>query len=397
VVPAGLTRRFNAEFKLRTPMDSYQNCLTNAAQQFIVRRNGRTDIKAGFHWYGTWGRDTFMALPGLLLSTGDHLTAGEVIDSMVSRMKNGMFPTTLTRQESSMYAVDAPLWFIWSLQQYQKYEPSVPVWKTYGKAIKSVLSVYREGTSGFIRMLDNGLIYAARDGYALTWMDSVIGEDQPVTRRPGCPVEVNALWYNAVVQSLEWAAESDSAFTGKWMHLPEQIRNSFIDTFWSEELGYLADYTDGDTRDFSVRPNQVIAVSVDHSPLGIEQKKLVLDKVESELLTPKGLRSLSPKNENYKGTCEGNQETRYRAYHQGTAWPWLLEHFARGYLDVHKKSGQTLVKRLYHGFEDALLVRAIGSISQAYDGNPPHEPRGAISHATSVASLLRIGEMIDQF
>ncbi|RPI41236.1 MAG: amylo-alpha-1,6-glucosidase, partial [Bacteroidetes bacterium] len=341
-------------------------------------------------------RDTFMALPGLLLSTGDLDTAREVIDSMVARMENGLFPTTLTRSESSMYAADAPLWFIWSLQQFQKYDPSVPIWKTYGGAVKSVLGVYREGTSGFIRMLDNGLIHASREGLALTWMDSVVG-DQPVTRRQGCPVEINALWYNAVVQSLEWADGNDPAFTRSWSDLPEQIRNSCIENFWSEDRGYLADYTDGDFRDFSVRPNQVIAVSVDHSPLGIEQKKSVLDIAESELLTPKGMRSLSPKNENYRGTCEGDQEKRYRAYHQGTAWPWLLEHFVKGYLDVHKKSGHTLVKRLYHGFEDALTVKAIGSISQAYDGNPPHEPRGAISHATSVAALLRIGEMIDEF
>lgn len=396
VAPAGLTRRFNEEYKLRIPMDSYRNCLRNAAQQFIVRRNNNTEIKAGFHWYGTWGRDTFMALPGLLLTSGDLVTAREVIDSMVARMKNGLFPTTVTRNEPALQAADAPLWFIWSLQQYQKYDPAVPIWKAYGKAVKSVLEAYRNGASGFIRMLDNGLIHASYEGHALTWMDCVIGSE-PVTRRAGCPVEINALWYNAIVQSLQWAGKSDRKFTDAWKHLPELVRSSFNETFWSEEKGYLADFADGDSRDFSVRPNQVMAVSVDHSPLEIEQKKSILDVAESELLTPKGLRSLSPKDERYKGVCEGSQETRYRAYHQGTAWPWLLEHFVRGYLDVHKKSGQTLVKRLYHGFEDALLVRAIGSISQAYDGNPPHEPRGAISHATSVASLLRIGEMIDQF
>jgi predicted glycogen debranching enzyme len=244
-------------------------------------------------------------------------------------------------------------------------------------------------------MLENGLIQASEEGKALTWMDAVV-DGQPVTQRAGLPVEVNALWYNAVLQALEWG-EGDKRFIASWKHLPELILNSFPEVFWSDERGYLADYVEGPTKDFSVRPNQVIAVSLEHTPISIDKRKSILDVLESELLTSRGLRSLSPKNELYKGVCEGNQEIRYRAFHQGTAWPWLLEHFVKGYLDVHKKSGHTLVKRLYHGFEEALSIRGIGSISQAYDGNPPHEPRGAVSYATSVAALLRIGEMIDSF
>ena len=154
---------------------------------------------------------------------------------------------------------------------------------------------------------------------------------------------------------------------------------------------------DGSFRDFSVRPSQVIAVAVDHSPLAKEMKKSILDVVEGELLTIRGLRSLSPKNEAYKGVYEGDQTKRDKAYHQGTVWPWLLEHFAKGYLDVHKKSGQNLIKRIYEGFEENLAIRGIGSISEVYDGNPPHTPRGAISQATGVAALLRIGEMIEGF
>ena len=207
-------------------------------------------------------------------------------------------------------------------------------------------------------------------------------------------MEVNALWYNGVCQALEWAAGKDAKFTDAWQKLPEMIRNSFLGSFWNQEKGYLADYIDGDFKDFSVRPSQVIAVAVDFSPLETEMKKSILDVIESELLTTRGLRSLSPKNEAYKGVYEGDQMKRDRAYHQGTVWPWLLEHFSKGYLDVHRKSGVSLIKRLYEGFEEELSRRGIGSVSEIYDGNPPHEPRGAISQATGVAALLRMSDMI---
>jgi len=210
-------------------------------------------------------------------------------------------------------------------------------------------------------------------------------------------VEINALWYNAICQALSWAEERDPQFVESWKEMPERIRGSFVDQFWDGDLGYLADYVHLDVRDFSVRPNQVIATSLDYSPITDEMKNAVLERVESELLTPRGLRTLSPKNEHYKGVYEGDQETRDRAYHQGTVWPWLLEHFARGYLDVHKRTGLTLLRRLYDGFEEDMNVAGIGTVSEIYDGNPPHEPRGAISQAWSVAAVLRIGEMIEMY
>jgi predicted glycogen debranching enzyme len=396
VIPGGLKRKFTTEHGLRLSKDSMKNCLLNAAQQFIVRKSGSTEIKAGFPWFGTWGRDTFMALPGLTLTTGDHSTAQEVINAMLKRMNNGLFPNTLIKGKPAFNSADAPLWFIWSLQQYATYDPGFDIWKNYGKAIKSVLETYRDGACGMIHMMDNGLIYAAQEGSPLTWMDGVI-DGNPVTPRPGSPVEVNALWYNAVCQALDWSEHREKKFYKSWSHLPGLIQESFVQQFWSEEKGYLADYVDGSFKDFSVRPSQVIAVAVDHSPLANEMKKSILDVVEGELLTIRGLRSLSPKNEAYKGVYEGDQTKRDKAYHQGTVWPWLLEHFAKGYLDVHKKSGQNLIKRIYEGFEENLAIRGIGSISEVYDGNPPHTPRGAISQATGVAALLRIGEMIEGF
>ena len=396
VNPAGLKRKFTTEINTRIPKDSYKNCLLNAAQQFVVRKKNSTEIKAGFPWFGTWGRDTFMALPGLLLTTGDLETAFEVIDSMVVRMKKGLFPNTMIKGKPAFNSVDAPLWFIRAIQVLETYAPDFDVWKQYGKVIKSILEAYRNGTTGIVQLMENGLLYAAHPGKALTWMDAVVN-GEPVTPRPGSPVEVNALWYNAVCQSLEWTEKKDKKFYDAWSHLPELMAVSFAENFWDEEKGYLADYVDGSFRDFTVRPSQVIAVSVRYSPLTMEMKKSILDVVQSELLTPRGLRSLSPKNELYKGVYEGTQETRDRAYHQGTVWPWLLEHFAKGYLRVHKKSGQHLIKRIYEGFEDDLSIRGLGSISEIYDGNPPHIGRGSISQATGVAALLRIGEMIEGF
>ena len=394
--PGGLKKKFTSEMNLRIPKDSLKACLLNAAQQFIVRKKDSTEIKAGFPWFGTWGRDTFMALPGLTLTTGDLQTALNVIDSMVVKMKHGLFPNTAIHGKPAFNSSDAPLWFIRALQEYVKYDPEFDIWKKYGKAIKEVLETYRSGEAGIVRMLDNGLIHSKEEGKPLTWMDSVI-DGHLVTPRPGLVVEVNALWYNAVCQALKWSEKRDRAFFKSWSHLPELIRDSFVEHFWSSEEEYLADYVDGDVKDFSVRPSQVIAVSVDFSPLTAEMKKSILDVVESELLTPRGLRSLSPKNEAYKGVYEGDQVKRNTAYHQGTVWPWFLEHYAKAVLDVHKNSGKGRVKKIFEGFEEEMNRRGIGSISEIYDGNPPHIGRGAISQATGVAALLRISEMIEGF
>ncbi len=394
--PGGLKEKYNSELKIRISKDSLQDCLLNAAQQFIVRKKESTEIKAGFPWSGTWGRDTFMALPGLCLSTGDLPTAMEVIDSMVARMKNGLFPNTDIKGKPAFNSSDAPLWFIWALQQYEKYDPEFDIWKKFGKAIKEVLETFRQGRSGIIRMEENGLIHADDGENPLTWMDAIV-DGRLVTPRPGLVVEVNALWYNAVCQALQWAKQRDRTFYKSWSPLPELIQQSFVDQFWSEDKGYLADYVSGDYKDFSVRPSQLIAVSVDHSPLNSEMKNSILDVAKSELLTPRGLRSLSPKNEAYKGVCEGNQDQRRRAYHQGTVWPWFLEHYAKGLLDVHKKTGLSQVKKIFDGFEEEMSVRGIGSISEIYDGNPPHYGKGAISQATGVAALLRINEMIETY
>jgi predicted glycogen debranching enzyme len=395
--PTSFKTKYTKEVAGRIPRNSFKNCLLNSAEQFIVKKEKGTEIIAGYPWFGSWGRDTFISLPGLTLPSGNTKLAKEVIDTMILKMKGGLFPNMGEDDNPAFNSVDAPMWFIWSLQQYEKYDTDINIWKSYGKTVKDILQAFRDGTTFNIRMLENGLIYAGEEGKALTWMDAV-NSTGPVTPRMGTPVEINALWYNNVSVALKWAEESkDSKFVKEWKDLPGLTADSFIKEFWSEEKGYLADVVNNSMPDFAVRPNQVIAAALEYTPLSKEMRKGLLDVVKSELLTPKGLRTLSPKNPQYQGVYEGDQNTRDAAYHQGTVWPWLLEHFVKAYMDVHKNSGISLARQIYRGFEEEMTIYGIGSIAEIYDGDPPHAPRGAISQAWSVAALLRIDEMIEKY
>ncbi len=393
-----LKRKFANEIEKRIPRNDFKNCLINSAQQFIVKREKKTEIIAGFHWFGSWGRDTFIALPGLTLSIGDIKTCKAVLDTMVTKLADGLFPNTESNDESAYNSVDAPLWFFWAVQQYAKHINShAPVWATYGKPMISILDAYRKGTLFDIKMQEDGLIYAGGKGNALTWMDAVVN-GKPVTPRVGAVVEINALWYNALMFSLELAEKTDDKkFINKWGKLPALVKESFIQNFWDRSKGYLADCIDKNSKDWSIRPNQVIATSLEYSPVDNEMKTSILNIVERYLLTPRGLRTLSPKDKNYIGIYEGKQEQRDLAYHQGTVWPWLLEHFSEGYLNLYKECGLIKIKKIIRDFEPAMNEHGIGTISEIYDGDPPHYPKGAISQAWSVAALLRIIDKVENF
>jgi predicted glycogen debranching enzyme len=389
--PEHLKRKYTLELGKRIPRDSFKHCLINAAQQFFIKRNKKTEVIAGFPWFGCWGRDTFIALPGLTLAIGDVATCKDVLDTQVAKLKNGLFPNMGNEDSPAFNSVDAPLWFFWSVQQYTKVIKSyTAIWRSYGKAMKSILEAFRYGTAFNIAMHENGLIYAGEPGKALTWMDAVVN-GKPVTPRIGFPVEINALWYNAVMFSLELARRAkDEEFVREWESLPALIKESFLNKFWDSKKGYLADVTDYKNTDWSIRPNQVIAVSMEYSMLSPDMKMGVLTVVERDLLTPRGLRTLSPTNEKYQGIYKGTQEQRDLAYHQGTVWPWLLEHFCEGYMNLHKESGLGFLKQLIDGFEPVMTELGIGTISEIFDGDPPHRARGAISQAWSVAALLRM-------
>lgn len=393
-----LKKLFSTEIKKRIPRDSFYNNLVNSAHQFIVRREKKTKVVAGFPWFGPWGRDTFIALPGLTLAIDDPKTCKAVIDTMLSELHGPLFPNVGEGNNAAYNSADAPLWFFWSLQQYAEYTNTKDqIWKEYGRKMQMILDGYSKGTLYNMKMLDNGLIYAGEHGKAVTWMDAIVN-GKPVTPRIGMPVELSALWYNAVMFSLEVARMAGAQyFINEWQPIADIIPESFKNTFWCKDRGYLADYVDGDFKDWSVRPNMVFATSLPYVPLSEKIRQLILDKIHQELLTPRGLRTLSPKNPAYKGFYYGDQAERDNAYHQGTVWPWLLGHYAEGFLKIHGKGGLSYIQCLYDGFDTAMKEHCIGTISEVYDGDPPHKPGGAISQAWSVAEILRIKRLLQKY
>jgi predicted glycogen debranching enzyme len=394
---------FREELARRSAKNDFLSCLRHSARQFISRREDRTEVIAGWPWFGRWGRDTFIALPGITLTRGDVQACVDVIDTMTREMRDGLFPN----MGEAYNSVDAPLWFFWTLGQLAGHVGDERVWNDYGGRMKDILRAYRRGIGGVISVHDNGLVWAGGPGLALTWMDAVV-DGVPVTPRTGYQVEINALWYNAVCYTLELAAKyGDAAFVEEWADMPELIKCSFVEMFWAPDKGYLADFVNPGApesekinergQNVYVRPNQVIACSLGHKMLSEEQQLSVLDAIKRHLLTTKGLRTLSPQNPLYQGRYEGDQPTRDRAYHQGTVWPWLLEHYVRARFDVQGAKFLERAEEILAGFEEDLDSYGIGSIPEIYDGDPPHTQRGAISQAWSVGAVLRINEMIEKY
>lgn len=392
VEQAGITQQFEAEIARRSYKIDFLSCLRHSARQFISRRCDRTEVVAGYPWFGRWGRDTFISLPGITLTHGGVESCREVIDTMTRQMEDGLFPN----MGSAYNSVDAPLWFFWTLQQFAKHVGDEEIWRNYGRHMKDVLFAYRKGMK-YIEVHENGLVWASHPDYAMTWMDAVV-DGRPVTGRDGYQVEINALWYNAICYSLELAGKfRDRHFTDEWKRMPQLIKASFLDTFWLPDRRYLADYANRKQVNDFVRPNQVIACALDHLMLSPEQVIGILKTVRRELLTPKGLRTLSPRNPLYEGRYGGDQPTRDRQYHQGTVWPWLLEHYAVACFNVYGAAFLPLAEEILTGFEEDINSYGIGSICEIYDGDPPHEQRGAISQAWSVGAVLRIEEMIREY
>ncbi|MDZ7635610.1 MAG: amylo-alpha-1,6-glucosidase [Bacteroidales bacterium] len=392
--PAGFKTKFTRTVKSKIPRSDFGNSLRNAAQQFIEKRGDDTNIIAGYPWFGSWGRDTFISLPGLALARTSEDLYAAVLDTQVRRMKGGLFPNMGDNDNPAFNSVDAPLWFFQAVYSYGL--EAKEAWKRYGDAMTAVLNAYRSGTSFGIHMRENGLIYSGAPGKALTWMDAVVN-GVPVTPRNGYAVEINALWYNAVCFALDCARGAQNrTFVKEWEKLPDLIGKSFIETFWDEELGYLADYVnDEEERNMQVRPNMIIATSLPYTMLTKEQMKSLLDIANRVLVTPRGLRTLSPAEEGYCGIYCGTQEVRDKAYHQGTVWPWLAGPFCEGWLRVYGEGGASKVRKLIMGFEETLTEAGISTISEIYDGDPPHTPRGAISQAWSVGEVLRIFTLLE--
>jgi len=393
-----LNERFENETKDRIPRNSFENCLENSAQQFFVKKDNKMYVIAGFPWFGPWSRDTFIALPGLTLPFKDFKTCKAVLDTMTEEAQGALFKNDGINSFADVNSVDAPLWYFWTIQQYIKYSGNQKeAWENYGSKMKEILEGYRNGLQYNIKMHDNGLIWAGKEGKALTWMDA-FAYGRAVTPRIGYAVEVNALWYNAVMFTLELAQQfGDSNFVNEWTPIAQQIPANFTNIFYNSEKKQLADYVDNKGQNLAVRPNQIFATSLPYTPISEEIKNDVLVIVKSHLLTSKGLRSLSPRNLAYVGAYEGNQNERDAAYHQGTVWPWLMGHYVEGSLKLYGKSFIGTARKIYKEFENEMSNAGIGTISEIYDGDPPHEARGTISQAWSVAEIIRIKVLIDEF
>ena len=394
--PTKLKKQYLVEKTRRIPRDSFINCLLNSAQQFIWERKDGKDIIAGFPWYESIPRQTFLALPGLLLSQSAVATYEEILKTNLNRLHEGVLPKYVG-MPGDYDAADAPLLAFNAIQELKPFKENKDLWKTYGLAMKTILAAYKKGTRFNIHMQPNGLIYAKQDGVALTWMDAYI-DGKPVTQRGGLTVEINAAWYNAVCFALELAESAkDKVFIDEWSGYPELIAKSFVETFWNDDEGYLADYVDENYVDWSVRPNMIFAVSSEYSPLSRDQKKSVISKVKNELLTPRGLRSLAPKDFHYKGACNGNADTRSAAMHMGSVYPFLIYPFIKSYLDIHKAGGLSFVRQIMAGFEEEMSEHCLGTLSEVYEGNPPHTARGAISQAWNVAGVLSANSVLEKF
>ena len=381
---------FAKEISRRIPRNNFVNCLKNSAGQFIYRRGGETRVLAGFPWFGWWGRDTFISLPGLTLTSGDTETFLEVMDTMSKDLKGALFPNLGSGAEKNTNSIDAPLWYFWALQQYVIFTGDTDtVRERYLGNMKKIIDGFIEGTDFNIKVLENGLLSGGVKGIAVTWMDAVTPEG-PVTPRTGCPVEVNALWYNALCFYISLNAESYME------EVVEKLERSFVEEFWDEEKGYLADVVNMGQKNWSIRPNMIIATSLPYSPLAENQKAKILDIAKSHLLTNRGIRSLAPSDPEYKGYYHGNQTQRDKAYHQGTVWPWLMGPFAEGYLKLHGKAGVNFVEKMIQAFDGVMSQYGIGSVAEIYDGDPPHRPKGAISQAWSVGELLRMMYIVDK-
>lgn len=395
---AASEKNFNSLLEALPAPSSFHEKLELAAHRFLIRNSRHLHIKAGYYWFGEWGRDTCIALPGLTLLNGNYEAFREIAGNLLKDLRRGLLPNTGSGAFAQYSAADVSLWFIYALQQYDNLcTEATDIWEIYGPALRSILENYLHGTDFGIGVEEDGLLAAEQQGYALTWMDAIY-KGVPVTPRAGKPVELNALWYNAVCFCIQLAhAAEDRDFIVTWSPYAEKVQHAFIHAFWDEQRQYLADCVHGDARDWSVRPNQIFAVSLPYSPLPAHMKKAITGKVKDELLTPRGLRTLSPSDPRYCGHYGGDPYQRDAAYHQGTVWPWLLAHFTEASCKVYGKDALPQLKEIYAGMERTLEEYCMQNIPEVFDGDPPHAPGGAVAQAWSVAALIRMKFLIDWY
>ena len=387
---SGLKRRFNAVVEKIGPINSFHDQLVRQADTLIREDGGVKRIVAGYSWlYTGLLRETLVSLPGLTLyGKNSPKEFEEILDNLIAANQE-----RLSRRTTQ---VEAPLFLAVTLQQYIAYNGHAKaVWEKYGPIMKTIIESYLPGGRQEVAMLPNGLLWAQKDGVALTWMNAYIN-GRAVTERAGYQVETNALWYNAICFALEHE-KKNGAFAKKWTPVKELLEKNFERTFWNADLGFLADYVDNGGQHMELRPNQMWAVSLDHRCVSDEVVSEVMRLVNAELLTRRGIRTLSPRDIRYKGVYEGSQTERDEAYHNGCAWPFLLAQYCYAGFNMMGSGFIRKAEWATEGFYEDLSKHGVGCFSELYDGDPPHEPHGAISSAMTTAALLNINWLINKY
>jgi predicted glycogen debranching enzyme len=382
--------------------------LVFAGDQFVITPAGRAEeaarahasgddvrtVIAGYHWFTDWGRDTMISLEGLTLVTGRCLEAGYILRTFAHYVRDGLIPNMFPdRQKQGLYhTADATLWFFHALGRYLKKAEDRITLRLLLPILVDMAEHHLHGTKFNIHVDPrDGLLAQGAEGYQLTWMDAKMG-DWVVTPRRGKAVELNALWFNALKLLESWLRESDNSEAAeRYAKHAEQTRQSFNERFWFEEGGHLFDVVDvngGDTNDSACRPNQLFAISLDHPVLDQPRWKSIVDVAENELVTPVGLRSLSPKHPDYKPIYAGDLRSRDGAYHQGTVWAWLIGPFIDAWLKVHPGENAA-ARKFLERFPESMNENGLGTISEVFDAREPHTAGGCIAQAWSVAEVLR--------
>ncbi|MGM9655881.1 MAG: glycogen debranching enzyme N-terminal domain-containing protein [Alloprevotella sp.] len=399
VAPRQMGKLMDAEIAALDSRDSFYHCLVNAAHQFKVQKDGENYLLAGYPWFKCRARDMFIAMPGITLSIGEVEMYEKYMETAAKAIRSYINKEPLPVAIYEMEQPDTLLWAIWCIQQYGKYVSRQKCNELYGDLLREMIKFIRDGKHSNLFLHDNGLLYSNGRDRAVTWMNAQ-SNGRPITPRSGYIVEFNALWYNALKfyeQILsENGGEENKALAAQCAAEAEKTARSFKEVFLNE-YGYLLDYVDGQMMDWSVRPNQLFAIALDFSPLDMKERKSVLDICTKELVTPKGIRSLSPKSGGYNPMYIGRQEQRDFAYHQGTAWPWLTGFYLEAYLRVYRMSGVNYIERQLIGFEEELFYHCVGTIPELFDGNPRFSGRGAISFAMNVSGILRAIRLLEKY
>lgn len=387
--PARFQTTYEQELLSRTSRTSFYNCLKNSAKQFYLKNNSGLYIMAGYPWYNVRGRDELIALPGCTLAIDHRDDYAAIMKSFLEALYRYIETGEKDKVIKEIDLPDIPLWTIWALQQYRRQFGVRECLEHYGKDVERLVEAIRTGKIKNLNLDSNGLLSSNGKNSPVTWLSASIG-GRPIIPRSGYIVEFNALWYNALrfLISLYENIPEKQVYVETLSNLAELVKGSFISTFLND-FGYLYDYVDGAYTDVEVRPNMVIAIGLEYSPLDRRQRRKVLDLATRELLTPKGLRSLSPKSYAYTPVYVGNPEERERAVHQGPARPWLFGFYADAYIKVFGLSGLGFIERMLIGYEDEMAEGCVGSLSEMYDGNPPYTGRGAVSTAKNVGEILR--------